>query len=205
MEYYTLAKTASYEITEKKSVFVAAATHCESEKDALLFLARCKAKEKGATHNVYAYVLRDGARTRYSDDGEPSKTAGLPVLEALTHRELTDSIVVVTRYFGGTLLGTGGLVRAYTQSAVGAIDAAGICTVSECVTVQLALEYPLYDMAVRLIKSEDIRKYEDSFAEEIKISFVMKSNTEKNVVKALADLSRGKAKIEVSKPFYSAF
>ena len=87
-------------------------------------LEHVRAANRTARHTVYAYVLRQGGRTRYSDDGEPAKTAGTPVLEAIGHAGLSDVIVVVTRYFGGILLGTGGLVRAYTAAASGALAAA---------------------------------------------------------------------------------
>ena len=102
-----------------------------------------------ARHNVYAYVLR-GGRVRYTDDGEPAKTAGMPTLEAIQHAGLEDVAVVVTRYFGGILLGTGGLVRAYTDATKAAIEAADIVTVSVCVDIVLEVPYGLYEQLCRV-------------------------------------------------------
>ena len=116
-DYRTIQGVSLAEIEEKRSRFIARAAFADSEEKALAVLAAVRAEHRTARHNVYAYMLREGSRTRYSDDGEPAKTAGLPVLEAIRHAGVTDCIVVVTRYFGGTLLGTGGLVRAYTESA----------------------------------------------------------------------------------------
>ena len=116
-DYQTIRGISTFEYEEKRSRFIASAAFADTEEAALAHLNRIKAANRTARHNVYAYVLREGGRTRYSDDGEPAKTAGTPVLEAIGHAGLSDVIVVVTRYFGGVLLGTGGLVRAYTAAA----------------------------------------------------------------------------------------
>ena len=129
--YVTLANTPGepsvFEIEEKKSRFIGRACHVENEEQAREFVARVRALEHGARHNVFAFLACGGPANagtvpveRHSDDGEPQKTAGLPVLEVIRGAELKDVVVVVTRYFGGTLLGTGGLVRAYTKAAQGA-------------------------------------------------------------------------------------
>ena len=127
MEGYTTVKqygTAEYE--DRKSVFIGEALPVSSEAEALEFLASVKKKYPDARHHVYAYVLRDNSIMRFSDDSEPQGTAGMPVLDVIRKRGCTDVIIVVTRYFGGTLLGTGGLVRAYTAAAVGALESAEI-------------------------------------------------------------------------------
>ena len=123
-DYRTLLGQGTGEYEEKHSRFIGLAQFADTEEKALAVLNGVRAGNRTARHNVYAYVLREGNRTRYSDDGEPAKTAGLPVLEAIRHAGLTDCVVVVTRYFGGILLGTGGLVRAYTQAAKLALEAA---------------------------------------------------------------------------------
>ena len=143
--YKTIQGTAQARIEEKKSEFIAHAAFADTEEKALAFLNGIRAKHRTANHNVYAYILRDGARMRYSDDGEPAKTSGLPTLEAIRHAGLVDCIVVTTRYFGGTLLGTGGLVRAYTQSAKDALDAAGISVVRRWIEVLLPCSYAQYE------------------------------------------------------------
>ena len=139
-EYATISGRSIAEIEEKKSRFIAHLAHVESEEEALSFLEEIRTEHRMARHNVYAYILRgEGAseRIRYSDDGEPQKTAGLPTLQTLQHAGLTDIACVVTRYFGGTLLGTGGLVRAYTQATQSAIAKSKRVTVSVCLDITL--------------------------------------------------------------------
>ena len=123
-DYRTIRGTAIGEYEEKKSRFIAQLSFADSEEKAVAFLEQVRAANRTARHNVYAYRLREGSRERYSDDGEPAKTAGTPALEVLQHSGLTDLIVVITRYFGGVLLGTGGLVRAYTTATSRALEAA---------------------------------------------------------------------------------
>ena len=112
-DYITLNQRAQDEFVERKSRFIGTATPVSTQEEAVAFIEEMRSKYWDATHNVYAYILRDGTK-RYSDDGEPQGTAGGPVLDVLQKEGLTDLCVVVTRYFGGTLLGTGGLVRAYS-------------------------------------------------------------------------------------------
>ena len=128
-DYRTIRGTAIGEYEEKKSRFIAQLSFADSEEKAVAFLEQVRAANRTARHNVYAYRLREGSRERYSDDGEPAKTAGTPALEVLQHSGLTDLIVVITRYFGGVLLGTGGLVRAYTTATSRALEAAEVVTV----------------------------------------------------------------------------
>lgn len=122
----SLAKAASARLTERKSLFIGHASPAADEAQAQAFIRAKKTEFSDATHNVWAYTLRGGAVARCSDDGEPQGTAGLPVLDVLRKSGLDDCVVVVTRYFGGILLGAGGLVRAYSAAAAAAVDAAGI-------------------------------------------------------------------------------
>ena len=124
-DYITLNQRAQDEFVERKSRFIGTATPVSTQEEAIAFIDEMRSKYWDATHNVYAYILRDGTK-RYSDDGEPQGTAGVPVLDVLQKEGLTDLCVVVTRYFGGILLGAGGLVRAYSHGAKIAVDAAGI-------------------------------------------------------------------------------
>ena len=110
--YRTAARRAEFTLTEKKSEFIGVCAPVANEAEALEFIAEIKKKHSAARHNVYAYMLREGFSSRYSDDGEPHGTAGVPVLDAIKKAGITDTAVVVTRYFGGILLGTGGLLRA---------------------------------------------------------------------------------------------
>lgn len=122
--YKTVKKPAFGEFTEKKSRFIGYVKPVTTEEDAIDFINSVRTKHRDATHNCYAYIIRSNNIMRYSDDGEPSGTAGMPMLDVLRKEELTDICAVVTRYFGGTLLGTGGLVRAYTKGVQLGIDAA---------------------------------------------------------------------------------
>ena len=122
-EYTTILDRAEDEFVERKSRFIGAIAPVETEEEALDFIAQIKHQHRDATHNTYAYVLKNGVK-RYSDDGEPQGTAGVPMLDCLEKEGLVDVAVVVTRYFGGILLGAGGLVRAYSHGAKIAVDAA---------------------------------------------------------------------------------
>lgn len=125
-EYFTVLNEAQDEFTEKKSRFIGYVKPVANEEEAVSFITEVKSKNWDATHNVYAYYIKDETEIqRYSDDGEPQGTAGLPVLEVIKKQGLQDVAVVVTRYFGGILLGASGLIRAYGKGAAAAIDAAG--------------------------------------------------------------------------------
>ena len=128
--YVTIGKEGSATLVEKKSEFIGYAAHVENESEALDFIAKIKHRHSDARHNVYAYVLKKNNIMRYSDDGEPQGTAGMPVLDVIRKTGFTDAVIVVTRYFGGILLGTGGLVRAYSASAKLAVEDAGILDLS---------------------------------------------------------------------------
>lgn len=203
--YTTVDGRAEAEIVEKKSRFIGQIAHVETEEEALAFLEEVRASHRMARHNVYAYVLREGGRVRYSDDGEPQKTAGLPTLEVLTHAGLVDAALVTTRYFGGVLLGTGGLVRAYTAAAQAAIGAATIKTVSRCVEVETVIPYALYDQAIRLADASGAKVARSEFSDEVSLAFRMLDGTQAPLIEKLAELSRGQSPIEVGKPFDAAF
>lgn len=204
-DYRTIQGTATAEIEEKRSRFIANAAFVDTETAALAVLDSIKAQHRTARHNVYAYVLRQDARMRYSDDGEPAKTAGLPVLEVIRHKELTDCIVVVTRYFGGTLLGTGGLVRAYTDSTIKALAAANIVTVRSCVSVQVKLDYALYERGVLLLQQAGAKLEEPQFADAVTIVATLPEGEETGLVPAFQELTRGAVTPEISAPFYTPF
>ena len=143
-DYLTVSKEAAAEIEEKKSRFIATVRPVSSEQEAQDFINRLKTKYWDATHNVYAYyICAESTLQKFSDDGEPSGTAGLPVLEAIKKLEVQDVAVVVTRYFGGTLLGASGLVRAYGKSAAVGIEAAGIVRKLLCTEVRVTIDYSM--------------------------------------------------------------
>lgn len=140
--YKSLAGEASAEIVEKKSRFIAYAGKVETEGEAGEFIDKVKSVQRAASHYVYAYITgREVPTERFTDDGEPHGTAGMPVLEAIRSNGLTDCIIVVVRYFGGTLLGTGSLARAYSGSAANAIQKAGIAEYIPAIKTSLETDY----------------------------------------------------------------
>lgn len=208
--YTTIEGRAVGEIEEKKSRFIASLAHVESEDEALAFLEEVRAANRMARHNVYAYVLRAGGagaagRVRYSDDGEPQKTAGLPTLEAIQHASLTDVACVVTRYFGGVLLGTGGLVRAYTQATQAGIAAARLVVVSHCVDLRIRVPYAHYDQLLRIAADCGAKVLGTDFADAVTVRARMLEGTQTPLLKALTALERGQEDVEVSEPIDAAF
>lgn len=142
--FTTLEREASAEFTEKKSLFIGYATPIKSEEDALEFIKKIRHKHGDATHNCFAYTLRGGAIARYSDDGEPQGTAGMPIFDVIKKNGVDDCCVVVTRYFGGILLGAGGLVRAYANGAKIALEAAHIVTYERYTEFRIVCDYSAY-------------------------------------------------------------
>lgn len=142
-EYVTIAQRAEDDFFERKSQFIGYIAPVSSEEEALAFLAEIRAKHRDARHNCFAYILQNGVK-RASDDGEPQGTAGVPIMEVVEREGLTDVIVVVTRYFGGILLGAGGLVRAYAHAAKLAVDAAQRKVMSPAVLLEMQMDYNQY-------------------------------------------------------------
>lgn len=150
-EYRTIAAAGEDEFVERRSRFIGRIRPVSTEEEAQAFIAAIKKECWDATHNVWAYVLRDGGIRRFSDDGEPQGTAGIPVLDVLLKQELTDCVVVVTRYFGGILLGAGGLVRAYSQGASMAVKAGGVSVMRPCVQGSVTCDYAQYGYVQPLV------------------------------------------------------
>lgn len=203
--YHTLGGVAEGRVVEKKSEFLAAAAPAQNEQHALDFLEGIRAAHRTASHNVYAYSLRQDARQRYSDDGEPAKTAGLPVLGVIQHSGLVDCIIVVTRYFGGTLLGTGGLVRAYTAAAQNALAGADILTVRRCLTLTLTLDYAQYEPVRRLLEAQGARVEEPAFTDKVQLQATLPAEGRPPLEHQLNELLRGEMDSEWSNPFFLPF
>ena len=203
--YKTIKGFAEAEITEKKSRFIAYLSPVTTEEEALSFLENIRTQHCMARHHVFAYVLREGARVRYSDDGEPSKTAGLPTLDAIRHAELTDVVAVVVRYFGGTLLGTGGLIRAYTQAMQAAIQAAEVVTVSLCVDVSLRIPYSDYDRLAHALGKQEVRIIGTDFGEVVTMQLRVKADKQSELVRQLTELLCGSDAITIGVAYWTAF
>ena len=200
--YKTIEGVASAEYEEKKSRFIGQVAHVETEEEAVAYLGAIRGANPMARHNVYAYVLREGNRVRYSDDGEPARTSGLPTLEVIDHLGLKDVICVTTRYFGGTLLGTGGLVRAYTKAAQDAFAAARIVTFAECIDIMVSINYARYDQLSHWLASQGIQVLDVDFAGDVAIDIRVRAEEAAAVQVALAELTNGTAELLASEPAY---
>ena len=143
-EYFIPSGSGSSEYEEKRSHFIAYLEPAENEEYAKAYIAEIKKKNYDARHNCWCYIIKNGPE-RYSDDGEPQGTAGIPMLEVFRHENITNVVCVVTRYFGGVLLGTGGLARAYAKAAKGALEDAGISVVRRWIECRIDCPYPLFD------------------------------------------------------------
>ena len=201
--YQTISGSSIAEIVEKKSRFIAHLAHVDDEEEALAFLQGVRTEHAQARHNVYAYILKSG-RVRYSDDGEPAQTSGMPTYETLAHADLTDVICVTTRYFGGTLLGTGGLVRAYTQACQAAIEAADIVTISQCRDVEIVVPYDLYQPVLRAAEAKGVTVASTDFAECVIITFRSLEEESDALKGRLIEATRGKCPIEVGPSYEGA-
>ena len=200
--YVTLANTPDepsvFEIEEKKSRFIGRACHVENEEQAREFVARVRALEHGARHNVFAFLACGGPANagtvpveRQSDDGEPQKTAGLPVLEVIRGAELKDVAVVVTRYFGGTLLGAGGLVRAYAHSAKLGLDAAGRSIKQVWTRVLLPCPYSWYERIKLEIPAFGGVIDQTDFGAEVTLELLLPKKQAEPFLSRIFDLSSG--------------
>ncbi|WP_297142131.1 YigZ family protein [uncultured Eubacterium sp.] len=191
-EYKTVEKEASDFFIEKKSKFIGYAKPVKTQEEALEFISKIKSKHWDATHNVYAYVLRENNIQRYSDDGEPSGTAGVPVLDVMLKESLVDVCVVATRYFGGTLLGAGGLVRAYSHTSKIALEAAGIITMAQCSVMSAEVDYSFYDRLNILLSDFSAVILNTSFSDKVCVEFSVKENIVDLLNAKLIDVSNGK-------------
>ena len=198
MDSYKTVKTEAYdELFEKRSRFIGYCKPVKSEQEAVDFIAEIKKRHWDARHNVYAYHLRDGQIKRYSDDGEPSGTAGMPVLDVILKNDVVDVVVVVTRYFGGVLLGTGGLVRAYSQSAKIALEASEIVTMSLCCECALNCSYTQYGKLNTLIIGTGGFVDDTAFSDDVRLSFHIPREKLPSFDKQLADATAGQLSVEV--------
>ena len=165
--YTTIQNHAKFEYEDRKSVFIGEAAPVSCEQDALDFISYIKKKYPDAKHHVYAYVLRENSIMRFSDDREPQGTAGMPVLDVIRKNGCTDAVIVVTRYFGGTLLGTGGLVKAYTSAAAGALQSANIITYDIYSEVKITVSYSDYQKITTTLSDFNFRCDDSKFADAV--------------------------------------
>ena len=196
--YRTLRRSASDEFIINKSRFIGYAAPCETEAEALAFLQSIRTKHKDATHNCYAYIIgKNAGIMRYSDDGEPGGTAGMPIIEVMKARGVVNCAVVVTRYFGGILLGTGGLVRVYTQGAQVAVAAAGVQRMSLYTVALIACPYNLYDIVTHLLPEYDCAVEETDYGADVTLTVTLPAGGEDRLNAGLAEATAGTVYAEV--------
>ena len=194
--YRTLLAPASDEFIVNKSRFIGYASPVKDEAGALAFLEEIRRKHRDATHNCYAYTL--GANMgvmRYSDDGEPGGTAGLPMMEVIKKRAVCDCCVVVTRYFGGVLLGAGGLVRAYSRGCSIALEAAKIVVMEESAQLLCEVAYPLWDRVQHALKSLPVQLLSSEFTSAVTFTVLTRLTDSESVQRELTRLTDGRVEI----------
>lgn len=205
-EYKTVLNRASGEFTERRSRFIGHAMPVKTEEEAISFINELKGKYWDASHNVYAYTLRDGQIKRYSDDGEPQGTAGIPTLDVLLKSGVTDTVVVVTRYFGGVLLGAGGLVRAYSHGASLALEQAEVITMRECLLAELSCDYNQYGRLQALVPECGGVVDDAQFTDQVKICFHITEEELDRFEPRLADATCGTVNVtKIGKKFFRVF
>lgn len=191
------------EIEEKKSRFIAHVAAVETEEEAIAFIESKKKEYWDARHNCYAYILGEQGQTmRFSDDGEPSGTAGKPILEVLINSGIRNLVVVVTRYFGGTLLGTGGLVRAYTQAAQAGLAASKVCTMCYGYGIKVLTDYNGIGKMQYLLGQRNIPIEASEYAQQVTIQIKVPYEEKDSLIHEMTEATAGKAEVTVSEPIY---
>jgi uncharacterized YigZ family protein len=193
----TVKEAAVASFIERKSEFIGSITPVKTEEEAIAFVNGVKKQYADAKHNVYAYLLRENNVTRFSDDGEPHGTAGLPVLDVLRKEGVTDVAVVVTRYFGGILLGTGGLVRAYSQAAKMALDAAGKSTMEKLLVFSLRVNYSDLQKIEPILENYTMIRLDTAYADDVRLSAAMREGEYPALEKALTERTNGRAIVKL--------
>ena len=190
--YITVKGYGEARFEEKKSVFIGYCEHVTSEEEANAFIKTIKEKHRDATHNCYGYVMKGGILCRYSDDGEPQGTAGKPILDMLKKSGVDDVCIVVTRYFGGTLLGTGGLVHAYSQGAKMALEAAGVAQFENYIVFEVDCSYSDYQKISFELERLDAIIDGTDFADSVKLTFALKEQFADEIARRVIEISSGK-------------
>jgi len=197
--FKTISKPSSTKYIEKKSVFIAHSFHVTSEAEALQHIAECKKTFWDATHNVYAYYICGESMQpaqKYSDDGEPSGTAGMPVLEAIRRLDLEDVLIVVTRYFGGVQLGAPGLVRAYGKAASLALAESQIIEKTFCNQLRISLTYSLFEKLQKILEKTSAKQVCVDYSEDVLLTLNIPIDDLDLVISSIIELSNGQVKIE---------
>lgn len=197
-EIFVPYQNAEAELIEKKSRFIASLYLIESESDAHKCIRETHERFPDARHGVYAYDIKSANITRFSDNGEPKGTAGMPVLDVFRKRGITNFCCIVTRYFGGILLGANGLVRAYSGTAALALDAAGTAKLVPYTRMEILCEYPFYDKVQHLLKNYPIRDSEVTFDLDVTLSILLPKDVSRQLEVAVTECTSGRAILSYS-------
>ena len=199
--FYTIKENVTDELVEKKAHFMAYVFYVTSEDDVNARLDEIRKINRDARHNVFAYRLESGLE-RYSDDGEPSGTAGVPILDILRGENLFNVLIIVTRYFGGILLGTGGLVRAYSGAAKLALEKTSKVEMTLCAEYKVVTEYDNYNSIQHYCKNNNIIILNTSFLDKIEIDILVKDSYKSQLLHDLSEITNRKATYEELKKYY---
>lgn len=192
MGFYSVRNVSETELVIKKSRFIGRAFPVTTEKQAIDIISDLKKQHWDARHNCYAYRVRENGMTaRFSDDGEPGGTAGMPMMEVLTKQDISNTLVVVTRYFGGILLGTGGLVRAYTESAQMALESAGIVEYRQCSLLSMDVPYPLWGKVEAFLCRETVIEKQE-YSDQVNVSFWVTSDRTDQIRAMIVEMTDGR-------------
>lgn len=205
MEYRTIARRCEARFVEKRSEFIGYLCPISDEEQAAAFIEEIRALHRKATHNCYAYILRENNIARHSDDGEPGGTAGVPIYEVLRKEGLTDVCCVVTRYFGGIMLGAGGLVRAYTRGAKEAAEAAEIKLMAMAERLELTVDYGMYGKLPQALAELDARVENEEFSDSVKMTVCIREEGSAALKARLIDLCSGNIVVETSQKLWYDF
>ena len=201
--YKTVIGEASAEFTEKHSRFIGYAAHTETDEEAVAFIDEIRKRHSDARHNIYAYVLNADNRSRFSDDGEPHGTAGKPALDIVNGFQLKDVTVVVTRYFGGILLGTGGLVRAYSKAVKDALEAAEKVLMVPGDIIVAKCDYSLYDRFEKILGEFGADVISTEFADSVKITFSVDEQKTEEFIAETTDRLNSRVLLELKDKKYT--
>lgn len=191
LTYTTLKAEGEATLIEKKSRFIGHCKRVTKESEAIEFINKIKSENTQANHNVYAYIIKENNIQRYSDDSEPQGTAGIPVLDIIRKNNFTDAVIVVTRYFGGVLLGTGGLVRAYSSCAKAAVDNAEIVTYVDYTEFEISCSYNEYQKIQNTFENFGIIVDETVFEDRVKLKLAIKDDRTDAYFQVLSEMSQG--------------
>lgn len=194
--YITVKELAEYRFEDRKSVFIGYAKPVSTEADAIEFIQAVKKKYPDARHWVYAYVLRENSTARFTDDREPQGTAGMPVLDIIRKNGVTDTVIVVVRYFGGILLGTGGLVHAYSEAALGALRNAKIIKYDTYSELDISVSYSDYQKITFTLSEYDFYTTATDYTDTVKITGSVISASYDELCEKLSEITSGRCKIE---------